>query len=571
MADIPVYESNAETIVTVTVAGQTVLNFDFLIFRPEQIRVLYRPVAGGEFALSYPADFSVSGMSQPNGGSVHLASLSTVVGDRFLIYRKTPIERLRDWQNEGDYKADLVNAEQDEIYMILQETSRDGNVRLEREERIAGDENLQDQIDNLVGGDHGVLARYTRAGHRKSLGVNQTLESGGGWPSTPAEEINRAFSGGNPDDTLPNLAATDLGSILFMPPTEDSTNFVAPTCPWQSFGGQMRRLMPMDIRTVLYNTPVSFPLFEPVDVNGFGILTFRYIGDYPIHSIIEGTIETMVQTSVIAADASTRHMLRLACDPATVPALEVGQSQGARGLAAAVGALRLSTKMQDYREFNDPCGPVDATVIANMEANPPELFVGSDPGFFNLGDTDEALRTSDENGPVGPEVRTTKWMDCSGFDKSDRCIAMNFSGQSFRGRVQYKDSTGEIFNFGGQTRDVSAKRVYRLPHDAVQFRIYYTGRGATVDDNSMSVRALSAATSRNYDPLKGYWDRRTFSVCRDVTFWPGGVYAFEFLTLVADGGTARDTGFRFAGGGLRVTFDAGAMRKRLSSRIFKRV
>lgn len=570
MADIPVYESLAETLVTVTANGQENLDFDFLVLRGEQVNVVYMPVGSPSVNLQFNIDYTVSGIGNPNGGTVHLTTPDAMVGDKFLIYRHTPIERLKDWQAEGDYKAALVNAEQDEIYMIMQELRRDGDVGSERQERIAADEELQNQIDNLVGGDYGSLARYAKTEKRRHLDVNLTLEAGGGWPSTAPQEFTRAYSGGNPDRALPNLAANDLGTVMMIPPSEESTNFVAPNTPWLNYAGAMRRLMPVDIMATLYNSPVAIPPFEPVLTNGSGVLSFRYTGDYPLHTIMEGTLEVLIQTSVLSADASTRHVLRLIADPATVPLLERGESSGGRNLAAAVGALRTSTKLQDYREFNDPCGPVTPEVLADV-ATAPELYVGSDHGYFNLGDTTEELRTEDALGPVGPEVRTTKWMDCSGFDKSDRCIVINFTGISTRGRVQYKTSDGVIHNFAGQTRDVSARRVYRLPHDAVEFRVYHTGRGATVNEASVSVKALSMFLSRNHDPLKGYFDRRSFSVCRDVTFWPGGVYAFDILTLVADGGSARDTGFRYTGGGLKFMFDAGRMRKRMSSRLYEGV
>lgn len=126
MADIPVNESTAETFVTITSNGQTSISFDFLIFRPEQLHVGYKPVGAGAWVpLVYPADFTISGVSNPAGGTVMLQTVATSIGDKFMMRRETPIERAKDWQNAGDYKADLVNAEQDEIYMIMQELDRD--------------------------------------------------------------------------------------------------------------------------------------------------------------------------------------------------------------------------------------------------------------------------------------------------------------------------------------------------------------------------------------------------------------------------------------------------------------
>lgn len=125
MVDIPVNESTAETTVVITVNGQELCDFDFLATSDTQVSAEYRPLVGAAVPLTLNADYTVSGLNLPNGGSINLVGIATVVGDKVYIYRDTPIEREKDWQNEGDYKADLVNAEQDEIYMIMQELDRD--------------------------------------------------------------------------------------------------------------------------------------------------------------------------------------------------------------------------------------------------------------------------------------------------------------------------------------------------------------------------------------------------------------------------------------------------------------
>jgi hypothetical protein len=146
---------------------------------------------------------------------------------------------------------------------------------------------------------------------------------------------------------------------------------------------------------------------------------------------------------------------------------------------------------------------------------------------------------------------------------------MSFSGVSLRGRMQVKRADGSIYTLSAGSWDTDAKRVYPVPEDAAFVRIYYTGRGASVDDGTITVKDLNFLFSANNDPLKGFWDRRTFAVKRDVTFWPGGVYALEFLTLVADGGTARDWAFRCQGGGLSFLFDAGEMRKAMMQKMYR--
>ena len=146
---------------TATAAGQEIFSFDFLVFDEDQTKVEYRPVTGTARELVLNTDYTVSGLNLPNGGSINLAGITVAVGDQLYIWRETPIEREKDWQNEGDYKADLVNREQDEIYMIMQELKRGvgsngydiitlkAGLAQEIEDRIAGDQALSNRIDAL--------------------------------------------------------------------------------------------------------------------------------------------------------------------------------------------------------------------------------------------------------------------------------------------------------------------------------------------------------------------------------------------------------------------------------------
>lgn len=122
--EYPVPSSNAETVAIVTAVGQSVFNYDFIIYRPTQIRVIVRRDNGDEIELDYQSQFTVSGAGNPNGGSVNFIGVDTYVNDEVYIWRDTIIDREKNWQNEGDYKADLVNAEQNDIYMIMQELDR---------------------------------------------------------------------------------------------------------------------------------------------------------------------------------------------------------------------------------------------------------------------------------------------------------------------------------------------------------------------------------------------------------------------------------------------------------------
>lgn len=426
--------------------------------------------------------------------------------------------------------------------------------------KTVGPEKLTDELRSQ-------LAYFQTGAKIRSLAVNDVSEVGGNFPRSPVQELRATFSGGNPDGDLPNQAATDLAECLIIPPTEESTNYVFPTVPWMELEGSMRRVIPVDIRTCLINSPLNIPLFEPVKVNAWGFLTFRYIGEEPLHTILRGSIAMLIRLHGSSQDAYARHILRLrAVNP---PHMEDGQNSGGRHLAGPIGAFGEPNRVQEYYEFNDPCFPITQDLLDLAAVNSwPDYYNGSQNGFFNAGDTSEALRTSDDDGPINANVRTTNWMDISSNNNLEHAYYFNITGSSSRRRVQIKTATGEIKTFYPMTSDVwGARGVYRLPADATHVRIYYSGRSDTAAN--MEFRRISLNASPDYDPLKGMWVQRLFNVHRDVTFWPGTEYYLDLYTETYDMGNAREWGFRFQSGGLSFSFDAGRMRKKLARKLFK--
>lgn len=128
MAEIPVNENDAIVTVEATVAGQTDFDFDFLVYEGSQVAGIFKDVsAGTETDLTFNEDFTVSGLEQATGGTLSLISLgaSVEVGDMVVVYRNTPIERLTDFVQSGDFRAEDVNREEDMQVMMMQELSRD--------------------------------------------------------------------------------------------------------------------------------------------------------------------------------------------------------------------------------------------------------------------------------------------------------------------------------------------------------------------------------------------------------------------------------------------------------------
>lgn len=122
MVDIPVYENDRSINVVTTVNGQTVYSSDFLAYTADGIKLSFTRADG---TILTPT-FTVSGLGNPNGFDVTLTNISnSVVGEVLTIYGSTPIRRLNDYQQSGDYFASVVNMEEDTEFMIMQELRRD--------------------------------------------------------------------------------------------------------------------------------------------------------------------------------------------------------------------------------------------------------------------------------------------------------------------------------------------------------------------------------------------------------------------------------------------------------------
>lgn len=124
MADVPVNPSDASTVVVVTSNGQVAFDYDFRADKVEDLKALYTAADGTETLLVGGVNFIASGLGTAAGGTVALTTFTaTVTGDTLTIYRDIEISRTTDYSR--DLFAEDLNAEQDRIFMILQEQKRD--------------------------------------------------------------------------------------------------------------------------------------------------------------------------------------------------------------------------------------------------------------------------------------------------------------------------------------------------------------------------------------------------------------------------------------------------------------
>lgn len=98
-------------------AGQDVYVYPFPIFDERDIVVQIDDVD-----LILNAEYTVTGVTENNGGTVVL-TVATLGGEEIVLYRDTPIDRLTDYVENGDFLADTVNNDFDRIILMLQELS----------------------------------------------------------------------------------------------------------------------------------------------------------------------------------------------------------------------------------------------------------------------------------------------------------------------------------------------------------------------------------------------------------------------------------------------------------------
>ncbi|MGP5310608.1 hypothetical protein [Vreelandella alkaliphila] len=407
---------------------------------------------------------------------------------------------------------------------------------------------------------------------------------------TAQKELSYQLSGQNLD-SLPPLTGTILGECYFGFPTMDQTFKVNSPFPRihssgvkvanASFGGSQTIAL-SDIRATTFNSSVNLPLFEPVMVDQYGIVSFRYLGEQPLHTVIRGGIQWLqrIHTGVIDTTAAIDAFLRLAPLPLVnrpssglnpsdnIPSWEAGGQHRGRqylGFCAASGARHFQMIPE---EWNDSPGQISPTVEAAIE-NDPEL--NTEPpinGWLSPSSDDaDVLEPDDPDGNTPPELegnlKTTEWITVTPGTWY-RGAVLPLGESSSRGRAQWRDGEGVI-----HFKDLrSGNFLFQAPPDAVDFRIYYAGpQDAHV--TGLSIKSVTEGQIRTQLVTRGTWRRYNINVCRDVVFYPNTIYRLELKVFGAhkqEGASQKywfeyDDGYRIESGGLSFMFDASSLVK----------
>ena len=102
-------------------ASQTVFPYDFNIDANTEIIVLQTVYTTGAVnTLTLTTHYTVSGVGQPAGGNITLVT-GAAVNDTITIVGSTPLSRVTDFNQAGDFLASELNDQLDKITQILQE------------------------------------------------------------------------------------------------------------------------------------------------------------------------------------------------------------------------------------------------------------------------------------------------------------------------------------------------------------------------------------------------------------------------------------------------------------------
>jgi hypothetical protein len=118
MPDIPILENDRRQQYTATL-NQTQFPYDFPIFGTGDLDV-YRTRGAVTTLLVYSADYTLTGIGAAGGGNVVL-NAGAVVGDVITVVGSLAIERTSDYQESGDLRSAVLNADFDRIIIMLQE------------------------------------------------------------------------------------------------------------------------------------------------------------------------------------------------------------------------------------------------------------------------------------------------------------------------------------------------------------------------------------------------------------------------------------------------------------------
>ena len=95
-------------------------DYSYRIFAATHLKVTVADLDGIETELSYPADFTVTGVGSYSGGTITLTAGNLANGYALTIRRVVPLLQETDLRNQGGYYPETVEDVMDLVTMMAQ-------------------------------------------------------------------------------------------------------------------------------------------------------------------------------------------------------------------------------------------------------------------------------------------------------------------------------------------------------------------------------------------------------------------------------------------------------------------
>lgn len=483
------------------------------------------------------------------------------------------------WQAKADYEAvkriaDAAIEKSAEGSGALREAQHAMNLAADALAHAAGVNTRLSNIEQSM--PRGIIAATVAAGRdkdaRRPTLINGQVNNNTGFYEDVDDELDQGFSGDNRDNTLINQASVDLGETVIALPDSMYTSQIAPDVPivWREKDNAPMRVLPVDIRTVLYDSLLDPGLFRTVSSNGTGTLYFSYQGDRPLRTVIKGSLNLMASHSrntSFAEDyykAGRRMELFLRCVSPAESEMSIGDQLLAR---SPVWLKKNPDFLVNYWDIEDYCSPLSAAQRAVVGARD-SFAVSGQPGYFSS----SVFPNVDQLNTSQPGYLTTSWIDLGSTSGRDFVFALIAEGSN-NCDIRFKTESGQVVFWPNQSSGVSAHyRAFRLPYEAKQVQICYAKPGHTAAPNPTKFVALDVNMSYDVDPAKGMWTEYNLNVCRDVTFYPKQVYCLDLYDTRMGSlaiGSGRDDGYRILSGSLSFMSNVAKARKELATTIYR--
>lgn len=352
-------------------------------------------------------------------------------------------------------------------------------------------------------------------------------------PLSAKDERAYIYSGSDLNNNLPHITGSITGNCQFTVPSQNSLFWARSAIPrinadtgdiYDGTGSWAWAIPITNIRSTIFNQITNVDLFEPVTVGPDSILTFRYVGEQPMHVVLSGHLTFLRQIATETAPTIRKfdqyqHVVQMQMVHDTKPSYINGRHAVRLGVrsasaAAATNPFRLIPEEFSNKDRYTFTPSIVESLGEDFNINPPLngwIAIPSGTGLDETDINDTILEPDDpESGITDPELqanlKTTDWIPVNTANYVNGWFDVNtaneigdglegtgasarttdwipvvpwakyriklLSGDSNRRRIQWKLLDGSIIFYSESNASIDGM-VLTPPENAVSFRAYY--------------------------------------------------------------------------------------------------